>query len=136
MFEQMNEVSVLVTAILGVAVGSIWYSPLLFGAMWMRAAGITSADLRVSGTRVVEWLVGALIANLVLFCVLAQFIMIAEKSGTSVWMIGFYVLIFLTASLSSAVIWEKRPIAYLCIHSGYTAIVVFGGLAVLAYWPW
>lgn len=136
MFDSVNEVSVLVTAILAVAVGSIWYSPLLFGDIWMRAVGITTDDLQATRSAMTRWVMSALLANLVLLFVLAEFIRIADLSGYSMWRIGAFVLIFIGASTASAVIWEKRPLSYLLIHTGYTAVVIFGGMSVIAFWPW
>jgi hypothetical protein len=136
MFAHINEVSVLVTAILAIAVGSIWYSPLLFGNIWMEAAGLKSTDLEMSGRTVVRSLMSAFIANLIFILAIAQFVDIAKASGASVWNIGFLLLLLLVASLSSAVIWEKRSFMYLVIHGGYSAFVIFGGIAVIAYWPW
>jgi len=136
MFEHINEVSVLVTTILAIAVGSIWYSPLLFGNMWMEAAGLKNTDLEMSGKVVVRSLFGAFIANFLFILAIAQFVGIADASGISVWSVSSLLLLLLVASLSSAVIWEKRSFMYLVIHGGYSAFVIFGGIAVIAYWPW
>lgn len=136
MFAQVNEVAVLVAAILAIAVGSIWYSPLLFGSMWMRATGLTPANLDMPQRQMVIALLSALFANLVFLLAVAKFIDIARAAERSIWEVGLLILVVISAAISSSVIWEKRPISYLIINSGYTAIVVFGGFAVISLWPW
>ena len=36
--------SILVAAIVAFAIGSLWYSPLLFGKEWMALSGISTSD--------------------------------------------------------------------------------------------
>lgn len=136
MFESINEVSVLVTAILAMAIGSIWYSPLLFGKHWMRAAGLSEADLSSSKEVMLKLFSGAFLANLVLMFVLAQFVSFTQIAEKSLKSSALLLVLFLLAVMASAVIWEKKPLSYLLINVGYTAVVVFGGMTVIWYWPW
>ena len=50
--------------------------------------------------------------------------------------LGVVVLSITTAHLSLIALWEKHPFSYVCIHTGYFALVLFGGLSVIMYWPW
>jgi hypothetical protein len=136
MFEGVNEVAILVTSILSVAAGSVWYSPLLFGEQWMRAAGLEAKDLAMSTKQIFLRVVLGVVANLVLFYVLARFINASRTGGDSLWALGIALVLFLTASTMSTVIWEKRSWLYIIIHIGYAAVAIFGGLGVLAFWPW
>lgn len=43
---EVNYLAVLVAAIAGMAVGFLWYSPLVFGKPWMKLMGYNSADLK------------------------------------------------------------------------------------------
>lgn len=43
---EMNFYAVLVAAITTLVVGSVWYSPLLFGKAWMKETGLTEEDLK------------------------------------------------------------------------------------------
>lgn len=59
---------ILVGGLLPMVIGMIWYSPMLFGNMWMKASGRTMKDMQ--GQPVAEYLfttAGALIMSFVLF---------------------------------------------------------------------
>ena len=42
----MNFYAVLVAALTTLVVGSIWYSPVLFGNAWMKETGLTEEELK------------------------------------------------------------------------------------------
>jgi hypothetical protein len=136
MFESINEVAVLVSAILAIAVGSIWYSPLLFGKYWMRGAGLSETSLQVSGKKMVKLLSHALVANLLLLFVIAQFVELTKMLEQQLATTAILLILFLAAVSATAVIWEEKPFSYLFINVGYAAVVVFGGMTVLWHWPW
>lgn len=136
MFENVNEAAVLVSVLLAMAVGSIWYSPLLFGKHWMRATGLTEADLEASKEKMPKLLVGAFVANLLLLYMIAQFVAFTQAAHKSLEVTATYLVLFLFAVMASAVIWEKKTLPYLFINVGYATVVVFGGMTVIWYWPW
>ncbi len=136
MFENVNEVAVLVSAILGVAVGSIWYSPLLFGAIWMRSLGFTTEDDHMAKRTVVLTVVKIVIAQTVFFFGIAQFASYTFNSVISTMQVGVFLSILFFAQVFSSSIWERRPIAYALINVGYTILTLLGGLAIISYWPW
>ncbi len=41
----LNVTAILVATVSGFVVGGLWYSPLLFGNAWMRAAGISEEQV-------------------------------------------------------------------------------------------
>lgn len=135
MFAPVNEISILVSALLAVAVGSIWYSPLLFGSAWMKSAHLSEDDLEMSRKKMIQTVVGAVILNGVLLFVIAQFLSIFAES-ISVWKMGVGLIVFLSASVVNVLLWEKRSYAYVLIHMGYASLVVFGGITIIYYWPW
>ena len=136
MFAGINELSVVIMALLGVALGSIWYSPLLFGELWMKSIGITPGDLEDLRSRLVPALGSAWLANVIFFFLLAHTIRLAEAADVSLPGVGFALLLFISAAMSSMVVWEKRPLSYVLIHIGYAAVLIFGGLGIIHFWPW
>jgi hypothetical protein len=56
MLQHVNEISVVVSAILSVALGSIWYSPMLFGNMISKRAGHLFDDTENSRRILVRYL--------------------------------------------------------------------------------
>lgn len=136
MLEGINIVALIVTAILMLAVGSIWYSPLLFGHHWMRATGLTEMDLEASKNKITMQLLFAFIANLFLLFVIAKLASVAQEQDISIRLMASLLTLLLAAALANVVIWEQKNVSYLLINIGYAAVVIFGGLAVIWYWPW
>jgi Protein of unknown function (DUF1761) len=132
----VNEIAILVSALLALAVGSIWYSPLVFGKLWQKAAGLTDADLELSQSAFLRSLSVAFISNIVVLSVIAHLIRFADTYAISGMRLMIGAIILLGASVASMVVWEKRSLMYFIIHVGYAALVVILGFVVLTYWPW
>ncbi len=136
MLENIPEVPILVSSLLAIAIGSIWYSPIFFGKYWMQAVGFSEADLDISQKQTAKFLGFGFLAHLVLFFALAKFVSHAVVFEEPIWPIAGLLVLLLSAAMAVLVIWERRPLSYLCINIGYSAIVIFGGMSVIAYWPW
>lgn len=137
MFENINEVAVLVSAILAAAVGSIWYSPLLFGNMWMKSVGLTTHDDSMMAKRaIIMAVIQGVFAQIVFFFGIAQFTSYTFSEVIPMMHIGIILSILFCAQIFSTSIWERRSFAYVLINSGYMVTILFGGLAVISYWPW
>lgn len=136
MFENINEISIFATAVLAAAVGSIWYSPLLFGKVWMQSIGLTLEESEFPKKQMLIATCKGVLAQTVFFFVLAQGIAVAKIVNLSLWMVGVSFLLLLGAHIAQGIFWEKRPLAYFLIQIGYLGFITFGGIAVIAYWPW
>lgn len=136
MFQDIHEIAVLVSAILAIAVGSIWYSPLVFGETWMRVSGVRITDFPPSKRAIFGSVVSALVGNIVALFVLAQFVALARMYGISIWYLASLLLVLFGASLASMALWEKKTFTYVAIHVGYIAIVIYGGVTIISMWPW
>ena len=136
MFYGINEVAVIVSAILAIAVGSVWYSPLLFGQPWMKAVGFTEDDMEASKKKMPKLFVLGAVANIVVLYALAWFVLVAESINMSVLEMGIWITVLLAAVAAGGAVWEQKPLSYLVINVVYTAVVVIGGMHVIAYWPW
>ncbi len=132
----VNEVAVLVSAILALAVGSIWYSPLVFGTHWQKATGLTDADLAITKGVLFRSLIFALITNILVLFVIAELVRYREMYGFSYIKLGVGVVALLGASIANMVVWEKRSLAYFLIHLGYAVVIVTMGIVIFTYWPW
>src|SRR5208337_762227 len=139
-FVGINFWAVLVCAIASMAIGFLWYSPILFASPWMRLMGIDSNDK----AKIAELQKGAgklygisFVASIASALVLAKIIDIASidtvaygmKIGFAVWL-GFVTTVQLTGAL-----FGKQPTKLYLINTGYQLVcyLVMGG--VLAQWP-
>jgi len=129
----VNLVAVLVSAIAGMVVGGIWYSPLLFAKPWMKLAG--RKDMK-PGEGAVAGYITAFVGTLIMAYVLAHFI--GYVSATTIWSgavtglwvwLGFTGTAFLTTytfANRSKKLWAIDAFQYLAIF------VVMG--MILAVW--
>lgn len=134
---QINVLAVLVAAIVSMVIGSLWYSPLLFGNIWMRLSGITISDVdkakqRGMGKTYVIGFIGSLVMSYVLAhsIAFAGGVTFAHGMAGGFWnWLGFIVPVIL-----GSVLWENRPVGLFFINIGYylVALVLMGG--ILALW--
>lgn len=136
MLGNINEIAVIVSAILAMAVGSIWYSPLLFGDYWMRAAGVSKEQIENSKIKLPTLLIFGFFANAILLFVVANFVLLSQKIGYPLAGTGTLLVLLLGSVLASAVIWEQKSLVYLIINIGYAAVVIYGGMSIIWLWPW
>lgn len=136
MFEGINEVAIVVSAILAIAVGNVWYSPLVFGNVWMRAIGIQSGSDVLPQREMMIAVVRGVFAQMLFFVTLSFLMKGVDMNVYSLMEIAGLVTLLVATQSLGAVIWERKPFAYFLVQVGYSAVIIFGGLAVITYWPW
>lgn len=135
MISSLNEVAIFVAAVLAVAVESIWYSPLLFGAAWRKSAGLTPYIEDVSSLHMVRTTVQSVVVYILFFACAVQ--VIDGMGGTQAFLQGGGLLcVLLVTSLVLIGYREFRSWTYAAIHTGFIALTLFGGVGVIMYWPW
>lgn len=130
----VNYVAVVVSAIVLMVLGAVWYAPPVFGTAWMRLIGRKSEDME-KGTLPQAYammFVSALVLSFALAHVLrwagAATAVAGIKVALAVW-IGFV----LTTS-SGSFIFEGRPAALYWLNTGYHGVgmIVIG--LILTLW--
>jgi hypothetical protein len=126
---------VLVAAIIRLAVGFAWYSPLLFLKPWQALTGITQEAMQAGTGKAAA--IDA-VASLVMGYVLVHIIRAANiHDWLSGALLGFYVwLAFQAMLLVTPWGYENRPLKLIAINLGnnFIALVLMG--ALLTAWPW
>ncbi len=133
---QINYLAVGVAALATIFIGALWYSPLLFHKLWVKAHGYSEEKVEQMRKTAGRAFLVSLFCYVVMAFVLAVLVSYAGAStvlqgaflGLLVW-IGFLATLGLTAHMFS----EKRWSAYL-IDAGYQLVyaVVMG--VILAAW--
>jgi len=100
-------------------VSSIWYSPLLFGRLWMELRAV-SPDLTASPSMPAWKVLVELVRELVVGYVLARFV---QLGGVVDWKgalrLGFWAWLgFPVAMLVGASLWDDKPWLLSAIHAG------------------
>lgn len=134
MFDSVDLLAVLVAAVASFVVGSLWYSPLLFGNMWMKLAGIKKTKKKVS----CMWLsfLFYFVGMLVMSFVLAHFLLftaastIVEGFITSFWLwLGFIAPITL-----GGILWENKPVMLFVLNNVYNLLSLGVLSTVIILW--
>lgn len=117
----LNLWAILAAAAANFVIGGMWYSPALFGKVWMRANGFTDEDLR-RGSPAVIFGVAAL------FCLVMAANLAAFLGGPDTT-VGFAVGAAVAAGLGWAAmglgviaLFERRSWSYILIHAGYLTV--------------
>jgi len=132
----INFLAVLVAALVAFLLGGLWYSPILFGKLWMEAHGYTEAkinEMRKSANRaylvsVICHLVIALAVAVLVFYTGLRNPMQGVKLGLLIWL-GFAFTIGLMGNMFS----EKRVSTFL-IDAGYQLVYLTIMSVTLTVW--
>ena len=130
---QINWLAVLAAALSAFVVGGLWYSPILFGKVWLKANGFTEAQAQsFSRARAFG---GAFVLSLIMSANLAMFLV--DPTTTVLWgmMAGALAGIgWAAAGLALVALFENRSWTYILVNGGYLAVsfVLMG--AILGAW--
>ena len=58
----MNIYPIIISALVGMALGAVWYSPLLFGDIWLQASGKTREQLGAPAPAMIGSIISCLVA--------------------------------------------------------------------------
>lgn len=135
---EINYLAVLVAALASIVLGSLWYSPVLFGKEWMKLSKITEKDVAAAKKKGGMWkyYLGAFVASLVTAYILAHFV---DYAGATTIIgglqLGFWVWLgFIVTTLLSSVLWEGKPVKLYLISIGYYLVLFLLMGALLAAW--
>ncbi len=137
----VNLAAVLVAAIVAFVIGGLWYSPMLFGNLYMKLAGVTQKqinDMKKKGGMAGMWksYLGMFIGTLVMSYVVAHFVQYVGATTISAGIqLGFWLWLGVAAPLQlSAVFWEKQPVKLYLVHTGHVLVSLSIIAAILAVW--
>ncbi|MGI9343225.1 MAG: DUF1761 domain-containing protein [Gammaproteobacteria bacterium] len=129
----LNVIAVVVATIAGMAIGALWYSPVLFGNAWLAALGKTEEELSSPAPAMIGSVVASLVSAICIAIIVAAFGATTIASGALVGAlcgIGLVAMAMLSDSLFCGWGW---PLYF--IQSGYRVVylVVMGG--IVGGWP-
>jgi hypothetical protein len=130
----INLVPVIVAAVINMIIGAFWYSPALFGKLWMKAMGKSPEEIQKQSMPLVY--VVNTIASLVFAYILAhimKFGSVNEFSGGVI--VGFWVWLgFVITTVLPGYMFESRPklLYFIFIIYQLFSISIMGG--ILAIW--
>lgn len=132
----VNPLAVLVAAVVGFAIGALWFSNLLFARAWARAYGletISTEEMQRTAAR-------AYVVTFVAFAVMAfALAIIIGRIGITFWLGGLKagVLAWLGFAATTALItnvFTRRPINAFLVDAGYYLVALAAMGAIIGGW--
>ena len=128
----INHIAVFVCAVMSLAIGALWWSPLLFAKPWQTANGLTDEQIAKSNpiktfglTFLLAWIMSYNLAFLLGAPGTTWQWGLAAGLLTSIWVVGMFVIIAL---------FEQRSLKYVLINCGYM-VVYFAAIGfILGIW--
>lgn len=117
----LNWFAVIVAALSNFFIGGLWYSPVLFGKIWMKENNFSEDDLKKGNMPKIFCL--TLLFSMVMAFNLAMFL--NDKSTTTSWgVIAGFLAGFGWVAMSLFTIgqFERKSTKYMFIHGGYVTI--------------
>ena len=126
----VNMLAVLVAGIVHMAIGVLWYSPLLFGNLWARLEGLDQSALKLGAK---EYII-AFLTSLVTVFVLAMFMVCANaRTPLDGAVVGIWAWLgFIATLLVGDVIFCKKPFLLFLIRNAYNLVALAVAGAVIA----
>jgi hypothetical protein len=131
---QINWAAVLAAALSMFIIGGLWYSPVLFGKVWLRANGFSQDEIEKSGSKLRAF-GGSFVLALIMAANLAFFL--ATPSTTVLWGMTAGALAgvgWAAGGLAVVALFERRPAAYILVNGGYLIVAFIAMGAVLGGW--
>lgn len=130
---QINWLAVVVAALSTFVLGGVWYSPILFGKIWMRANGFTESDAKTCSK--IRAFGGSFVLALVMSANLAMFL--ADPNTTLLWGITAGALAgagWVAAGFTVIAFFESRSWPYIFVNGGYQIVTFVLMGAILGAW--
>lgn len=125
-----NWVGIVLATVAAMAIGSLWYSKLMFGAHWQKLAGLKDSDMKKGMAKgMLVMLVMAFVSAFVLqrFLVIANPGDILSAIKVAIWLWLGFVMTYTV----SAVVFEKRPLELAVINLSNQLITLCVMAAIL-----
>lgn len=134
----VNYYAILAAAIVAVALGFLWYSPVLFGTKWMKLMGMTAESMnsqKGSKNMTVVFALQALGALAQAFVLAYVAVVFGVVDVASAVQLGFWMWLgFVAPTQLGIVLWDKKPWALFYITAGYYLVSLILMSLVLALW--
>lgn len=132
----VNYLAVLVAALAGMVIGSLWYSPLLFGNTWIKLMGWKESEMKEKSKGAAGAMVGMFIGTLVTAYVFAHFTeYLALTTVQEGIQIAFWIWLgFVVPVCMSAVLFEGKAWKLFFINVFYYLVSFAAMGAILSVW--
>lgn len=133
----VNLVAIVIAALASMIVGMIYFSPALFGNLWMRLSKISKSDIkRIKVHGLNKNYFASFISTAITAYVLSLFIkfsgVIGVVGGISIGVLAW--LGFVATTLLGGVLWDRRPVQLYLLNNFYQLISFVLMSIILSLW--
>ncbi|MDP3641320.1 MAG: DUF1761 domain-containing protein [Alphaproteobacteria bacterium] len=119
LFSSINYLGVFGAAIVGMVIGFLWYSNLLFAKKWMELSKINPKQLEDSSMAVAAG-TGFVVTLTLSFCLALVYHYFGSVEDA--FMALEFIIFFVAVESAGALIWEKIPVTLYLIQIGHKAV--------------
>lgn len=132
----INYLAVLVAAIVSMILGALWYSPLLFGKIWIQLMNLNEKKLQEMKNKGMGKIYAIVfIKELVIAYILALFItksIITISGGIQIGILIWFG--FIATTILASVLWENKPVKLYFINIAYHLVSIILMSLILSAW--
>jgi len=133
-FNEVDLSAVLGASVVCMVIGSLWYSPLLFGNTWMNLVGLNKEHCQNPTRAFGLCFVATLVSIFVLALLLALLVPLGLEDGL---LFGGLLWVGIAAPIHlGPVIWQGKDIKLFWIGSLENLLCILLSVAILMEWPW
>ena len=129
-FFSINFLAVIIAIIANQVIGALWYSPVLFGKVWMKELGITPES--ISKKDASRSMFRAFLYSIINFVLLAYLIELMQTTCTfEGMMMGFFLGLFAIVQMGINATFENKSLKLYTINAAYPLLsYTIGGLII------
>lgn len=136
MFELIHEFAVLGTASFMMALATVWYSPMLFGKVWMKETGLTNESIEAAEVHMLKHMLLTFTSYTVMLTLLALVLAYLPMLPITALQAAVLISVFVAASAVGPTLFEGRSLTYYAIRVGFYVLFIVLGTFILEFWPW
>lgn len=131
----LNYAAILVAGLANMVIGALWYSPLLFGDIWMKAMKFSKNDMKADKTMGLRYAVAFLMGLLMVF-VLAHYVDALEATTPAMGaQAAFWPWLgFMVPVLAGDILWNGKPFSVFVINASHYFVALLVAGVILASW--
>jgi len=136
-FAGINYYAVFVSALAVNILGGLWYSPVLFGKIWLKLAGLTPEKMASEKARgMIHRYFISLIASFVMAYVLAPFVAVGARGSLApALLLGFWLWLgFIVTRFVGPSLWEGKSWGLYFLNISYELVAILLMATILVLW--
>lgn len=132
---EINYLAIIVATIAIMIIGMLWYSPMLFGNVWMKQVGLTAADQKRAKEKGMALpMFFNTLASLLMVYIISRLTSGMNFREAAEFLFWIWLAFIVTIQFGAAT-WELRGHTIWILNSAYWLVTLLAVTAILSAWP-